>query len=69
MQEATLVVVHSDEGEVGYASENRFRSAFKKLCGLSPRSWRETFLPVKLIFLGWLMQNQEFVDSLGAFIA
>jgi AraC-like DNA-binding protein len=55
--------------EVGYASENRFRSAFKKLCGLSPRSWRETFLPVKLIFLGWLMQNQEFVDSLGAFIA
>lgn len=54
--------------EVGYASENRFRSAFKKLCGLSPRSWRETFLPVKLISLGWLMQNQEFVDSLRAFI-
>ena len=28
---------------VGYASENRFRSVFKKLTGLSPRMWRETF--------------------------
>jgi len=27
---------------VGYASENRFRIAFKKLTGLSPRVWRET---------------------------
>lgn len=27
---------------VGYASENRFRSAFKKAAGLSPRVWRET---------------------------
>jgi AraC-like DNA-binding protein len=28
--------------EVGYASENRFRSAFKKATGLSPKLWRET---------------------------
>lgn len=28
---------------VGYASENRFRIAFKKVTGLSPRLWRETF--------------------------
>lgn len=27
---------------VGYASENRFRIAFKQATGLSPRSWRET---------------------------
>jgi AraC-like DNA-binding protein len=27
---------------VGYASENRFRIAFKKASGLSPRMWRET---------------------------
>ncbi len=27
---------------VGYASENRFRLAFKKMTGLSPRLWRET---------------------------
>jgi AraC-like DNA-binding protein len=27
---------------VGYASENRFRLAFKKTNGLCPRSWRET---------------------------
>ena len=27
---------------VGYASENRFRIAFKKATGLSPRMWRET---------------------------
>jgi AraC-like DNA-binding protein len=27
---------------VGYSSENRFRSAFKKATGLSPRLWRET---------------------------
>jgi AraC-like DNA-binding protein len=27
---------------VGYASENRFRMAFKKATGLSPRLWRET---------------------------
>jgi two-component system response regulator YesN len=27
---------------VGYASEERFRSAFKKATGLSPRAWRET---------------------------
>jgi AraC-like DNA-binding protein len=27
---------------VGYASENRFRLAFKQATGLSPKSWRET---------------------------
>ena len=27
---------------VGYASENRFRIAFKKATGLAPRIWRET---------------------------
>jgi AraC-like DNA-binding protein len=27
---------------IGYQSENRFRVAFKKKTGLSPRSWRET---------------------------
>ena len=27
---------------VGYASENRFRLAFKKAIGLCPRLWRET---------------------------
>ena len=27
---------------VGYSSENRFRIAFKKAAGLSPRLWRET---------------------------
>lgn len=30
-------------GAVGYTSANRFRSAFKKVTGLSPRAWRETF--------------------------
>lgn len=29
---------------VGYASENRFRVAFKKATGLCPRLWRETLL-------------------------
>lgn len=29
-------------GAVGYASENRFRIAFKKATGLSPKLWRET---------------------------
>ncbi len=29
-------------GAVGYASENRFRLAFKDVTGLSPRVWRET---------------------------
>ena len=28
---------------VGYSSENRFRAAFKRATGLSPRRWRETF--------------------------
>ena len=28
---------------VGYASENRFRIAFKKVTGLSPKIWRSTF--------------------------
>jgi two-component system, response regulator YesN len=27
---------------VGYASENRFRIAFKRATGLSPKLWRET---------------------------
>jgi len=27
---------------VGYASENRFRIAFKQATGLSPKLWRET---------------------------
>ena len=27
---------------VGYGSENRFRIAFKKATGLSPKLWRET---------------------------
>jgi AraC-like DNA-binding protein len=29
---------------VGYSSENRFRIAFKKTTGLSPKAWRETFI-------------------------
>jgi len=28
---------------VGFASENRFRCVFKRLTGLPPRQWRETF--------------------------
>ncbi len=51
---------------VGYASENRFRSAFKKLTGLSPRSWRETFRTATLIILGWLLEEQEFIESVEA---
>lgn len=31
---------------VGYASENRFRSAFKQATGLPPRVWRRTMLAV-----------------------
>ena len=31
---------------VGYASENRFRAAFKQATGLPPKLWRET---VKLV--------------------
>jgi AraC-like DNA-binding protein len=31
---------------VGYASENRFRIAFKKATGLSPKLWRETMQPM-----------------------
>jgi AraC-like DNA-binding protein len=30
---------------VGYSSEDRFRSAFRKATGLSPRAWRETMQP------------------------
>lgn len=32
-------------GAVGYASENRFRLAFKKATGLPPKLWRETMQP------------------------
>jgi AraC-like DNA-binding protein len=31
---------------VGYSSENRFRLAFKKATGLSPKLWRETMQPL-----------------------
>jgi AraC-like DNA-binding protein len=31
---------------VGYGSENRFRIAFKKATGLSPKLWRETMQPM-----------------------
>ena len=36
------VVIADVACAVGYASENRFRLAFKQVTGLSPRAWRDT---------------------------
>ena len=38
-------------GAVGYASDNRFRNAFRKATGFSPRTWRETFHAAGPFFL------------------
>lgn len=53
-------------GSVGYASENRFRSAFKKFSGLSPKAWRETFRAVKVVFLCGLLEELACVQSVEA---
>jgi AraC-like DNA-binding protein len=51
---------------VGYASENRFRMAFKNVMGLSPRIWRETLRMSQPTLLVWLLDQLEITESLGA---
>jgi AraC-like DNA-binding protein len=51
---------------VGYASENRFRSAFKKATGLPPRIWRETLRMAQPALLASFLGEMEFLESLGA---
>jgi AraC-like DNA-binding protein len=51
---------------VGYASENRFRSAFKKATGLPPRIWRETLRMAQPALLVWFLGEMEFTESLEA---
>jgi AraC-like DNA-binding protein len=51
---------------VGYASENRFRNAFKKAIGLPPRIWRETVRMSRSALLVWLLDDLDFLDGLGA---
>lgn len=51
---------------VGYTSENRFRSAFKKLTGLPPRIWRETFRISPHVSLIWLLLETKFTKNLEA---
>jgi AraC-like DNA-binding protein len=54
---------------VGYASENRFRSAFKKATGLPPRIWRETLKMPQSALLVWLLEGMGFMESLeGLFL-
>ena len=50
---------------VGYSSENRFRSAFKKVTGLSPRLWREVFRAGNVILFTWLQAERVFLESAG----
>ena len=50
---------------VGYASENRFRNAFKKAIGLPPRIWRETVRVSHSALLVWLLDDLDFLDGLG----
>ncbi len=49
---------------VGYASENRFRAAFKKATGLPPRIWRETLRLANVVVLIWALGEEEFVEGL-----
>jgi YesN/AraC family two-component response regulator len=57
----------SDAGyAVGYASENRFRLAFKAATGLPPKIWRETLRTATPALLVWLLGEMEFVESLEA---
>ncbi len=53
---------------VGYASENCFRLAFKRVTGLSPKSWRETFAAIKLCFLCGFLEELDCVESAAAFL-
>ncbi len=48
---------------VGYASENRFRIAFKKVTHLSPRTWRETLRMSASALLMWFFEEMEFVEE------
>lgn len=53
---------------VGYASDNRFRIAFKKATGLSPRTWRET-LRLRGPALGACLLGQtEVLDGLRSIL-
>ncbi len=49
---------------VGYASENRFRAAFKKATGLPPRLWRETLHLANAALVMWALEEGELVESL-----
>jgi AraC-like DNA-binding protein len=53
---------------VGYASENRFRTAFKKATGLAPRIWRETLRMQPLALAGWLLDEMELLGTLKALL-
>lgn len=52
---------------VGYASENRFRIAFKRVTGLSPTSWRDTLRMPLPTLLMWLLGETELIESLKLF--
>jgi AraC-like DNA-binding protein len=54
---------------VGYASENRFRLAFKKVTGLPPRIWRETLRMPVVAWLAWWLGDLEFLDRLEELFA
>lgn len=54
---------------VGYASENRFRLAFKKATGLAPRIWRETLRMPVAAWLVWWCGELEFTARLQEFLA
>ena len=56
-------------GAVGYASENLFRIAFKKLTGLPPRLWRETMRMSPSACLAWFLASHDFMDCLEPFFA
>ncbi len=50
---------------VGYASENRFRLAFKKLTGLAPKLWRETLRAPPIAAALWLVEEMGVLEGLG----
>lgn len=53
---------------VGYASENRFRIAFKKAIGLPPKIWRETLRMSQPVLLAWFLGELEFLEGLEALL-
>ena len=54
---------------VGYASENRFRLAFKKATGLPPKIWRETLrMSSPGFLLIWFLDQMELMGAWKRFL-